>query len=337
MKRSLSISGDIDDHGISSQMKKQEQKDCQSQDELGNESDIEGESLFDGENWLPPPLRDISDNFNSIMYSSHIPKVGDTPLILGVDEAGRGPILGPMVYTVAYCKEDYESDLKRYGFDDSKVLKHEFRLGLYKLIDQKDHELNQKIGYLSSILSAKDISSGMLRVHQGNYNLNEQAHDATINLIKALVEKKVNIKRVYVDTVGPPEKYQAKLSNIFSSYNIKFTVTKKADSLYPIVSCASIIAKVTRDLYLHYYNQKDPLLRGTEMGSGYPSDPRTSRWLKEQINPVFGWHFGVLRYSWQTAKDSLDKNKAVEVDYEAETFTQPFKFGLSCFGTKTEI
>lgn len=48
--------------------------------------------------------------------------------------------------------------------------------------------------------------------------------------------------QVYVDTVGDPEKYRIKLSERFP--NVKFVVAKKADSLYPVVSGASIVAKV---------------------------------------------------------------------------------------------
>lgn len=53
----------------------------------------------------------------------------------------------------------------------------------------------------------------------------------------------MNPFQVYVDTVGDPEKYRVKLSEIFPA--IKFVVAKKADSLYPVVSGASIVAKVT--------------------------------------------------------------------------------------------
>ena len=56
-----------------------------------------------------------------------------------------------------------------------------------------------------------------------------------------LGKKGVQVAEIYVDTVGPPEKYQAKLEDIFRSQ--KCTVAKKADSLYPCVSAASICAK----------------------------------------------------------------------------------------------
>lgn len=53
---------------------------------------------------------------------------------------------------------------------------------------------------------------------------------------------KIAIFQVYVDTVGDPEKYRIKLSERFPA--IKFVVAKKADSLFPVVSGASIVAKV---------------------------------------------------------------------------------------------
>lgn len=54
------------------------------------------------------------------------------------------------------------------------------------------------------------------------------------------------------------------------------------------------------------------------LGSGYPSDPNTSKWLNSNVDPVFGWCFGLIRFSWQTSKDSLEKNKAAHVVYEAQ-------------------
>jgi ribonuclease H2 subunit A len=63
--------------------------------------------------------------------------------------------------------------------------------------------------------------------------LNETAHDATIHLIHQVIASGVNLKEVYVDTVGVVEKYQAKLQGIFP--RLKIVVAKKADSLYPTV------------------------------------------------------------------------------------------------------
>lgn len=73
------------------------------------------------------------------------------------------------------------------------------------------------------------------------------SHDTAINLIHKLIDTKINLKTVYLDTVGPKEKYQLKLQRCFENEGLKFVVSEKADSLFKVVGAASICAKVTRD------------------------------------------------------------------------------------------
>ncbi|ABN65548.2 predicted protein [Scheffersomyces stipitis CBS 6054] len=270
--------------------------------------------------------------FKSSTYHSAIPvevlENPDEPVVLGVDEAGRGPVLGPMVYGIAFALEKYSTRLqKEYGFADSKTLKEEKRDELFYSIEDEANELNRNVGWATTTMTARDISSGMLRsvLGIGNYNLNEQAHDTTIQLIKEVIAKGVNVKKIYVDTVGPPVTYQAKLQKIFPETEV--TVAKKADSIYPIVSTASVMAKVTRDANIRWYNHNLDVLKGHKLGSGYPSDPNTSKWLNGNVDKVFGWCYGFIRFSWQTAKDSLVKHDGVEVIYEDECVKQDNGYG----------
>ncbi|KAK9473566.1 ribonuclease HII-domain-containing protein [Dipodascopsis tothii] len=247
----------------------------------------------------------------SCTYLSPIPATitDGAPCVLGVDEAGRGPVLGPMVYAAAYCLKSYKDELATQGFADSKVLTAGAREALLeRMCDSSD--LAGHIGWTTRTMSARDISAGMLRAQQrGSSNLNEQAHDATIALIRGVAAAGVNIAEIYVDTVGPPGTYQAKLARLFPHAQV--TVAKKADSLYPVVSAASVAAKVTRDAALA--TRAD----GAEWGSGYPSDPRTSRWLAGAVDPVFGWE-PIVRFSWQTARDALTRGGAAAVDWPEE-------------------
>jgi ribonuclease H2 subunit A len=119
--------------------------------------------------------------------------------------------------------------------------------------------------------------------------------------------------QIYVDTVGPPSTYQSKLSRIFPSCSV--TVSKKADSLYPSVSVASVVAKVTRDTAVETILNNTLSTEnggGTEVncGSGYPSDPKTVAWLRESMDPVFGWG-AETRFSWSTAAEMLKKSGRV--------------------------
>ena len=222
--------------------------------------------------------------------------------MMGIDEAGRGPTLGPMVYGAAFCAVEDEHRLRAMGFNDSKQLTEAKRAQLWDELQTKGF-----IGWRIRVLEAKEISAGMLRKHT-KYNLNAMSHDAAIGLVQGVLATGVNLRYLYVDTVGDPERYQAKLAELFPQLQV--VVEKKADATYPIVSAASICAKVPRDLMLHNWQFEDPsICDDRQWGCGYPSDEHTKRWMRDNLQPVFGWP-DLVRFSWGPAKEVLDKEPA---------------------------
>lgn len=260
---------------------------------------------FSLENNIPDLATNTHTYHSPLINSSQFAE----PCLLGVDEAGRGPVVGPMVYACAYCPLSYKEDLAKCGYNDSKALTAATR---QKLLEKIRNDEN--VGWTIKALSARDISAGMLKPKVNVYNLNSQAHDATMSMITEVLQRGVNVTEVYVDTVGPPATYQQKLSRRFPG--IKFTVAKKADALYPIVSAASICAKVTRDECLEHHDESSGV-----WGSGYPSDGKTINWLKSSLDPLFGFS-GNVRFSWGTITELMQKN-GVEAkwadDYEEES------------------
>lgn len=245
--------------------------------------------------------------------------------ILGVDEAGRGPVLGPMVYSVFYLAAPQSDPLLReaHHFDDSKVLTPAVRTALMRTLCTDASDLHASCGWATTSLSARAISSDTMSPAAAR-NLNTQAMDATVGLIKGVLARGVNVTHVYVDTVGQPASYQAKLQRFLPGLDI--TVAKKADSLYPCVSAASVCAKVTRDisleaLYAHHLSLQpsspSPEKEGDmAWGSGYPSDGRCVSWLRGNMHPLFGWG-PECRFSWGTAKDMLD-SRGVKVEWPVD-------------------
>ncbi|KAL7268402.1 hypothetical protein RUND412_008973 [Rhizina undulata] len=270
--------------------------------------------------FIPPSVdKDTILKAESYTYHSEIPASVATDkegaCILGVDEAG------PMVYAISYCLKSDAGILKDHKFDDSKKLTPEVRSNLMRNLSTNGTALFSKVGWATTLLSPRDISAGMLRATSaGSYNLNAQAHDTTIKLIREIIAKGVNIQEIYVDTVGPPTTYQTKLQRLFPTATV--TVTKKADSLFPIVSAASVCAKVTRDAALEEClepEKEEDEKRRLPLGSGYPGDEKTKTWLKGNMDPVFGWNANVTRFSWATAKDMIEgKGAKVEVVWPEE-------------------
>ncbi|KAI9060644.1 hypothetical protein FKP32DRAFT_1632731 [Trametes sanguinea] len=247
-------------------------------------------------------------------YTYHSPTpTAPGPYILGVDEAGRGPVLGPMVYGVAYCPVAYKESLEELGFADSKTLTAQVRSSLLDTLGSDPPNL----GWSVRVLSPRAISAGMLR--RPPVNLNQQSQAATVLLIREVLARGIQLSEVYVDALGKTGPYQEYLSSLFP--DISFTVTAKADQKFKIVGAASVAAKVTRDAWIEgwvYEELHAPSSDATETasvqarwagetGSGYPSDPKTQAWIKNSLDPTFGYP-SLVRFSWATIKVVLEKD-----------------------------
>lgn len=212
-----------------------------------------------------------------------------------------------MVYGAAFCPINEAKLLLEIGCADSKELNEETRDSIFQKICYN----KRNIGWTVDIISPNTICNSMYR--RSKCSLNEVSMNSAIGMIKAAIAAKVRIAHVYVDTVGKPEKYQAYLKSIFP--DLEITVAKKADSTYPIVSAASICAKVTRDHCLKVWRFPEGLdVTSSDFGSGYPGDPVTKKFLVNHFDPVFGYP-RLVRFSWSTAEKAMDEH-AYGVEYE---------------------
>ena len=237
-------------------------------------------------------------------------------IILGIDEAGRGPVMGPMIYACAYWKEEYDENIrKKFKFNDSKALKPEEREKMFEQI--KSHP--NIIRYELIVLTSDYISKEMLK--RQKVSLNQISQDSAKSLIKTAIDKKVNVRKIFVDTVGPAGSYQTLLKNSLEDRTIEVTVEPKADAKFECVSAASIVAKVTRDKNIEIIEKEDK-----DCGSGYPSDPKTKEWLKDNYDNIFG--FGrEVRFSWKTVENMFkeNNNKCEWEDYDSDEENEKYK------------
>jgi len=219
--------------------------------------------------------------------------------LLGIDEAGRGPILGPMTYAAAWCALKEKDRLAKLGFRDSKQLSPEKRERLFA--DLRENKV-LPVSYEVKVIPASDISQQMQM--KSKVNLNIISHNCAIDLIRKALTLGFQVKEVYVDTVGPKNTYQRKLQRLFPG--IKITVSEKADDKYPIVSAASICAKVLRDKIMEHFSFDEEDITDKSYGSGYLADPKTKEWIPNNIDKVFGFP-SIVRFSWTPSQQAMKK------------------------------
>jgi ribonuclease HII len=190
-----------------------------------------------------------------------------------------------MVMVGLKCSEEDEERLRRMGVKDSKLLSPLQRERLYEqLIEHFEYEL--------IILTPKEIDEAL-------------AHpDLNLNWLEALTTAKLlnllNADKAYVDC--PSNNVEAYTAYLKKHLEVKTIIVCEhgADKTYPVASAASIIAKVTRDKAIRDIEKRI----GQRVGSGYPSDPVTVQFLKENWNK----HKEIFRTSWASYKNIAQKH-----------------------------
>lgn len=218
--------------------------------------------------------------------------------LLGIDDAGRGPVLGPMILAgVLVDSKDEEKKLKEIGVKDSKLLYPSTRKKISKTIIE-----NYKYEIQST--SAKEIDTSLAR----GTNLNQLEAIKVAKIINKLTEnEEIPTKngeaekiRVIIDcpSVNKESWQDFLVTNLTTDAISKINIlcSHKADLKYPIVGAASIIAKEQREDEIKEL-KKD---LNINFGSGYPSDPKTKEFLlNNHDNEKYS---DIIRKSWQTYK-----------------------------------
>ena len=197
--------------------------------------------------------------------------------ILGIDEAGRGSVLGPMVIAGVVVPEKMEKILERMGVKDSKRLAPNRRTILSR-------KLRKMFDYEIVVISAREIDD----LRASGVNLNEIEKNAMESIILKLKPEKAIVDAVDVKA----ERFQENLCN---DTGIDVIAEHKADDKYIEVSAASIIAKAERDEYIKEINKE--YIKSGGIGSGYPSDPTTKKFL---TNYTYDEMPDFVRKSWAT-------------------------------------
>jgi ribonuclease HII len=212
-------------------------------------------------------------------------------VICGVDEAGKGSVLGPMVVAgIGVSSEERLSDL---GVKDSKLLSPTERERLYR-------EIRKRCTIATVTIDAQEIDA--IRT--------EMTMNACVARTHARVIARLSPTCAYVDACDVNCFRYAEMVKAHLISSCEIVSEHHADEKYRVVSAASIVAKVVRDREIKKLAKKYG-----EIGSGYPSDPVTIRWLSgyivDNLSPP-----PIARRSWKTVGALIaKKNQRTLMDF----------------------
>jgi len=201
--------------------------------------------------------------------------------ILGIDEAGKGPLIGSLFLAGVLIDESKSSELKKIGAKDSKLLTHKERIEIAKRIN--------KVAKSSLVIEIKPKEIDEAIDGDNNLNLNWLEANHMADLINKLSPDEAIIDCPSTNI----EAFKDYIKNLLKK-DTKLTLEHKADLKFPTVSAASILAKVAREENVEKIEKKV----GESIGSGYPSNSVCQDFLKNNYKK----YPDIFRKSWKTYK-----------------------------------
>ncbi|MDP3987399.1 MAG: ribonuclease HII [Nanoarchaeota archaeon] len=214
-------------------------------------------------------------------------------LLLGIDDAGRGPVIGPMILAGCLIDDKTQEELKEIGVRDSKQLTPKRRGFFENIIKEKS------LGFHVIVISPEEIDE----TNAAGVKLNELEAIAAAKIINELNKDPKQKIKIVLDC---PSVSIIKWGNFLKTHienlsNLEISCEHKADRNHISVSAASVLAKQRREMEMDKLRRK----YGEEIGSGYSSDPVTKKFLEKNIETHDDK--GIFRKSWATWKDAKRK------------------------------
>jgi ribonuclease HII len=213
--------------------------------------------------------------------------------IAGIDEAGKGPVIGPMCIGGVLAEKEKLDSLKNLGVADSK-----------KLTPKKREHLAHQIRKYAQKVYIFEVSPSQIDELRKVMSMNQIMVLGFSRVLEELQPDMVYVDAADVNAARFGTNLKAQYAKKFPDKAKELSVVSEhqADATYPVVSAASIVAKVRRDELIKELGKKI----GIDFGSGYPSDPKTQRFLEDwsrehETLPEF------VRHSWKTAENVLKK------------------------------
>ncbi|TNV76599.1 hypothetical protein FGO68_gene14715 [Halteria grandinella] len=222
---------------------------------------------------------------------------------LALYSVGQGLVVGPLVYACCFSPRDTAAELIHY-FDlrDNASLKEHVRLQKYQVIKKLNYS---RLGFFVKAYHPREVSNELLRGDSNaRENITTLSYKTCKKLIKLVLARGFKIGMCYIGNCKAcfNQSMQKRFYKDFPDINFQFD--RKSIHNIPVLSCASILARMYREEQMWKWDFEEGRAFSKDFGLGVPQMAKTLQWLNECKDMVFGYPT-VIRFSNETIQKIL--------------------------------